>query len=173
MTHNQEPTTRTKAFETTQLLELFRHLDTRVSHQELLYVPLSGALLAATLASWDKLQDKPWVVFSAAIASVCVYLLHLITIRRLAVFQKKIFQLLEKNHISEWDLVMNQSNGVLGVQVARMVGLPVLAGVWCGVCLNVSTLKTNPEWFTLACVALFVFALLVTIFLHGATDKKT
>ena len=39
-----------------ELVDLFKHWDTRVSHQELLYIPLSVSALPIVGASWNKLS---------------------------------------------------------------------------------------------------------------------
>ena len=110
-----------------ELLDLFKHWDTRVSHQELLFIPLAAAALPAAAATWDKLDAL--LVSVMALGSLGVYLYHLFAIRRLAVFQQQIFAKLRTQYYRDWaDIVDPQ--GRLGVQRLRLIGLPVLASLW-------------------------------------------
>lgn len=109
------------------LIDLFKHWDTRVSHQELLFIPLAAAAFPAVAATWDKIT--PLAVFIVGCASVAVYLYHLFAIRRLAVFQDQIFAKLKRNYTDFGEIVVDAQNR-LGMRRLRLLGLPILAILW-------------------------------------------
>ena len=108
-----------------ELIDLFKHWDTRVSHQEILFVPLSVAGFPAVAAVWKDI--KPPVIGVIAVASILAYLYHLFAIRRIAVFQFNIFNNLKK-HSDDFGDIVNPKG--VGVQRLRIVGLPLLSILW-------------------------------------------
>lgn len=109
----------------TELIDLFKHWDTRVSHQELLYVPLVSAGLPAVAATWTAITPK--VVLAVAVGSIALYLYHLLAIQRIAAHQDHIFARLSAAKIDFASVVAY--NG-FGVRQLRILGLPFLTGLW-------------------------------------------
>jgi hypothetical protein len=110
------------------LLDLFKHWDTRVSHQELLFVPLSVAGFPAVAATWDEITFA--AVFFVATGSIGLYVYHLLAIQRLGMFQDKIFDKLG-DQFADFDEVVDGRN-CLGIRRLRLFGLPVLGVLWAG-----------------------------------------
>src|SRR6266511_4110133 len=81
---------KTDPLDTKDLIDLFKHWDTRVSHQENLFVPLAAAGLPAVAVAWKDITTT--VVFVVALASIGLYLFYLLTIHRIGTFQDNIFE---------------------------------------------------------------------------------
>lgn len=111
-----------------QLLDLFKHWDSRVSHQELLNVTLAGAAIGAAAAGWDKIDSL--AVLALAVGSEGIYLFNLLAIRRLALFQDNIFRKLREQHFCDWEEVVFVGNRRLGIRKLRHYGVPLLACIW-------------------------------------------
>ena len=125
-----------KPLESRELIDLFKHWDTRVSHHELLFVPLAAAGLPAVAVAWKDITPRAMAVI--ALASVATYLLHLYTIRRIAVFQFNIYHKLGMLH-SDFDEVvgvrLDDFKYRIGVQRLRVLSLPVLSLLWVAIIL--------------------------------------
>lgn len=119
-----------KSLSESELLDLFKHWDTRVSHQEMLYVTLSSAPLAAVATSCKDID--PVDIYLLAVASATVYLFNLFIIRRFGSFQDNIFELLKEAHFTNWNAIVADRHGRIGVRRLRLLGLPLLGLIWSG-----------------------------------------
>jgi len=111
-----------------QLIDLFKHWDTRVSHMETLYLAFALAPLGL-LAAQGFTADKRLVLLLAT-ASVTSYIYHLLLIRRLAVFQDNIFGCLQATFGNSWNRVVDDPKGRVGVRRLRVLGVIVLTILW-------------------------------------------
>ncbi len=152
-----------------ELLDLFKHWDTRVAHQELLFIPLSIAGIPAIAASWEKMV--PLMIVTVAIGSLGIYLFHLLTVRRLAVFQENIFALLRSQHLSNWSLLVSNPEKVMGIQRLRLLVLPVLSLLW-GFALYAKLQNPTPCWWgVIGAVVLVPFVVAVWLW-HQTTGAN-
>jgi predicted membrane channel-forming protein YqfA (hemolysin III family) len=135
---------RTASLSNEQLLEMFRHWDTRVSHHETVYVAISLAPMGLMIAGWK--DAVPESVLVAAIASIAAFSFFLYSVRRFGDFQDRIFAILNRRTGGEWKYL----NGYRGLTVRklRFFGLFVLGLLWT-LTLGQSLLKAHSK---LACV---------------------
>jgi len=118
---------KTDPLDTKDLIDLFKHWDTRVSHQENLFVPLAAAGLPAVAVAWKDITTT--VVFVVALASIGLYLFYLLTIHRIGTFQDNIFEEL-KSKDSNFDTIVRRPKNRLGVRHLRALALPFLSILW-------------------------------------------
>ncbi|MDP2804886.1 MAG: hypothetical protein Q8O24_02985 [Gallionellaceae bacterium] len=150
-----------------ELLDLFKHWDTRVAHQELLFIPLSIAGILAIATSWEKMV--PLMIVTVAIGSLGIYLFHLFIVRRFAVFQANIFALLESQHLSNWNLLVINPKEVMGIQRLRLLVLPVLSLLWV-LALYAKLQNPTPCWWVVI-GAVFLVPFVVAMWLWRQTTK--
>jgi len=142
-----------------ELIDLFKHWDTRVSHQELLFVPLAAAALPAVAAGGDHLSAS--ILLVVALGSLGVYLYHLFAIRRIAVFQDQIFAKLSKDHLTDWHDIANDPMKRLGVRRLRPAGFMVLAILW--IVMLLEKLQWAPTCLWLGIIGILFFVSLAIV----------
>jgi len=152
----------------TELLDLFKHWDTRVSHQEMLYVTLASAPLAAVATAWNDIDAQ--AIFVLALASIAVYLFNLFSIRRFAAFQDNIFNKLKAEHLEDWDALVANGQGHLGVRRLRLLGLPALSLIWTAMVVAKRGIHLPLIWQALLTM-LVVVAILFSAWLWGETPS--
>jgi len=99
-----------KALDSKELIDLFKHWDTRVSHQENLFVPLAAAGLPAVAVAWKDIP--PLAVAVVALASIGLYLFYLLITHRIGTFQDNIFEEL-KTKYSNFDAIVQKPRSYL------------------------------------------------------------
>lgn len=109
------------------LIDLFRHWDTRVSHQENIFFPATVAPLVAVFIGWNNIGAN--ATFGAALASLLIYISYLTMLQRITAFQDRIFPMVEYLRPG-FHRILAGPSGWLGVRPLRVLGLPFLAIVW-------------------------------------------
>jgi hypothetical protein len=141
-----------KDLDAAMLVDLFKHFDSRVGHQENLFVPLTFGGIPLICLGWEKIT--PEVVATVGAVSVGIYLYHLLIIRRFATYQENIFHLLEKTHGLNIRSLTGKSlatgQGFVGIQKLRGTVWLILTIAW--LALTLASLRNVP-----ASTALFYF----------------
>lgn len=115
-----------------ELIDLFKHWDSRVSHQEAVFFPATLVPLAGVLVSWKDL-GKPagfGAITGAAVVSLLIYVSYLITLRRIGAFQDRIFTRIEVLRPGFHSTILHSPERSVGMRTLRVLGLPCLASVW-------------------------------------------
>ncbi|TXI50935.1 MAG: hypothetical protein E6Q50_02970 [Lysobacter sp.] len=116
------------SIESSMLVDLFMHWDTRVSQQETLYVAISVAPIAVLATTWNEADASLIAILS--FASLSAYAFHLFIIRRIAVFQDNIFSELREKRFLDWDAIVSDQSRRIGVRRLRLLGLNMLSIIW-------------------------------------------
>jgi hypothetical protein len=154
-----------------ELIDLFKHWDTRVAHQENIFTPTAAAPVVAVIASWE--HTGVWIVMLGAVFSLAVYWAFLAAIDRIAVFQDNIFAELTLI-LANFRPIIDDPRRRLGVRRLRILGLPFLAATWASLTIGKALSETGslPYAVPASVLTLVVSAVLCWQLWTGTTPEN-
>lgn len=115
--------TRLKAEE---LIDLFKHFDEMHAGKENLFIPIILAIIPAILLSWKDVDAR--IVAVAGMASILLYVYHLLVTRRYSAIQGRLFQKMGELTSDVEDIVRYPV--IFGISALRIYLLGFLSLFW-------------------------------------------